>query len=292
MVPRWTLSKRREPAFPSNITTPRSVTNTAALTHCINCLPPPTPRGVATPDSLVWAATVSLSEDECTFTNNEPREVQRELSHTPMTTNTQSSAVKSALTIRFHLTDGSIHSFVQTDDAAARKLWEGIDAARLFARPRIVVGSEHSKAVFVSAETIRVDFLHHSFQCWEFPGGYSDIVELSEEEFRKHARLDQPAQMTKREESTPVGDLLVSFVKLQMRGGRPLFVMIEIPVKLPAESQSFMQFMLSKASVHMRLREGGIGVLNLANLAAYTVYPGVAQIPADSWLAEPIPTKS
>jgi hypothetical protein len=49
-----------------------------------------------------------------------------------------------------------------------------------------------------------------------------------------------------------------------------------------------MQFMLSKGSVHMRLRGGGIGVLNLANLAAYTVYPGVAQIPADAWLAEPV----
>ena len=209
-----------------------------------------------------------------------------------MTMNTQNRQLKAGLTIRFHLTDGSIHSFVLTDDAAARKLWEGVDPARLFARPRIVVGSEHSKAVFVSAETVRVDFLHQSFQCWEFPGGYSDIVELSEEEFRKHARLDQPSQMTKREQPTPVGDLLVSFVKLQMRGSGPLFVMIEVPVKLPAESQSFMQFMLSKAAVHMRLRGGGTGVLNLANLAAYTVYPGVAQIPADSWLAEPIPTKS
>src|SRR5881296_3572877 len=202
------------------------------------------------------------------------------------------STSKPVLTIRFHLTDGSVHSFVQTDAAAAQKLWEGIDPARLFARPRIVVGSEHSKAVFVSAETVRVDFLHDSFQCWEFPGGYSDIVELSEEEFRKQARLDQPAQMTKREQPTPVGDLLVSFVKLQMRGGRPQFVMVEVPVKLPAESQSFMQFMLSKAAVHMRLRGGGIGVLNLANLAGYTVYPGVAQIPADAWLAEPGPKQA
>src|SRR2546427_4824830 len=83
---------------------------------------------------------------------------------------TTAQGLKPTLTIRFHLTDGSIHSFVQTDDAAARKLWEGIDPARLFARPRIVIGSEHSKAVFVSAETLRVDFLHHSFQCWEFPG--------------------------------------------------------------------------------------------------------------------------
>jgi len=209
-----------------------------------------------------------------------------------MTTNTPSNVSKAALVIRFHLTDGSVHSFVQTDDSAAAKLWEAVDPARLFARPRIVIGSEHSKAVFVSAETVRVDFLHDSFQCWEFPGGYSDIVELSEDEFRSHTHLDQPARMAKREQSTPVGDLLVSFVKLQMKGGRPLFVMVEIPVKLPAESQSFMQFMLSKAAVHMRLRGGGIGVLNLVNLAAYTVYPGMAQIPADSWIAEPIADKA
>jgi hypothetical protein len=208
-----------------------------------------------------------------------------------MKTNPPESSSKAILTIRFHLTDGSVHSFVQTDDAVARKLWEGVDPARLFARPRIVIGSEHSKAVFVSAETVRVDFLQDSFQCWDFPGGYSDIVELSEEEFRKQARLGEPALMAKREQATPPGDLLVSFVRLHMRGGDPVLVMIEIPVKLPAESQSFMRFMLSKAAVHMRLRGGGIGVLNLANLVAYTVYPGVAQIPSDSWLAEPIPTK-
>src|SRR5438876_1788493 len=200
-----------------------------------------------------------------------------------------STSAKPILTIRFHLTDGSVHSFAQTDSAAARKIWDAVDPARLFARPRIVIGSEHSKAVFVSMEIIRVDFLEDSFQCWEFPGGYSDIVELSEEEFHKHAHLDQPELMPKREHPTPVGDLLVSFVQLQMRGGGPLFVMVEIPVKLPAESQSFMHFMLSKASVHMRLRGGGVGVVNLANLAGYTVYPGVAQIPADSWLAEPAP---
>ena len=206
-----------------------------------------------------------------------------------MNTKPSGSTSKPFLTIRFHLTDGSVHSFVQRDAATARKIRENVDPARLFACPRLVIGSEHSKAVFVSEEIIRVDFLQDGFQCWEFPGGYSDVVELSEEEFREHAHLDQPSQMTKREQPTPVGDLLVSFAQLQMRGGRPQFVMIEIPVKLRAESQTFMHFMLSKGSVHMRLRGGGIGVLNLANLAGYTVYPGVAQIPADSWLAEPIP---
>src|SRR2546425_11754964 len=104
-----------------------------------------------------------------------------------MTTKPQNHSSKAALTIRFHLTDGSVHSFVQTDDAAARKLWEAVDPARLFARPRIVIGSEHSKAVFASAETIRVDFLHDSFQCWDFPGGYSESVAPTEEGLRQHA---------------------------------------------------------------------------------------------------------
>jgi hypothetical protein len=261
----------REPVCQSRINTAQSVINTAAPMPRINSSRASRLRATATRDFSVWAATASHSET----------------SH--MTTNPKGNTSKAPLTIRFHLTDGSVHSFVQTDLTAARTLWDAVEPAKLFARPRIVVGSEHSKAVFVSAEIIRVDFIHDSFQCWEFPGGYSDIVELSEEEFRKHAHLDEPGLMIKREQPTPVGDLLVSFVKLQMRGSPPLFVMVEIPVKLPAESQSFMHFMLSKASVHMRLRGGGIGVLNLANLAGYTVYPGVAQIPADSWLAEPAP---
>ncbi len=194
--------------------------------------------------------------------------------------------------IHIHLTSGSVESFVQTDAAEAEKIWDSVEPARLFAIPRIVIGSENSKAVFVTAEIVRIDFIANSLQCWGFPGGYSDIVELSEHEFHKHAHLDHPALMPKRERPTPVGDLLVSFVKLQLRGGHALYAMVEAPVKLPAESQSFMQFMLSKTAVHMRLRGGGIGIVNLSNLAGYNVYPGVAQIPNDAWLAEPMANSS
>jgi hypothetical protein len=63
-------------------------------------------------------------------------------------------------------------------------------------------------------------------------------------------------------------------------------------VKLPVENQSFMRFLLSKGSFHMRLRNGGVAVVNLANLVGYTVYPGVADIPADAWLIEPAPKQA
>jgi len=68
--------------------------------------------------------------------------------------------------------------------------------------------------------------------------------------------------------------------------------MAEFPVKLPAESQSFMQFLLSKGGFHMRLRGGGTGVVNLAHLASYTAFPGVAQVPTDTWIAEPVLLKA
>jgi hypothetical protein len=56
-----------------------------------------------------------------------------------------SAKSKPVLTLRFHLTDGSVHSFAQGDDTLVKKIWDCVEPARLFARPRIVVGSEHSK---------------------------------------------------------------------------------------------------------------------------------------------------
>jgi hypothetical protein len=204
-----------------------------------------------------------------------------------MKTDVRTELPTTGFIIRVHLADGSVESFA-ADEAQARKIWEGTEPARLFAAPRLVLAGEYSKSVFVSAQILRVDFLQKTYECWRFPGGYADIVELSETEFNKHAHLDRPEQMAKREQPTPVGDLLVSFLKLHMMAGRPIFLMTEFPVKLPAESQSFMQFLLSKGGFHMRMREGGIGVVNLALLAGYTVYPGVAQVPHDTWLVEPI----
>ena len=71
-----------------------------------------------------------------------------------------------------------------------------------------------------------------------------------------------------------------------MAGGTRFFLMAEFPVQLPAENQSLMRFLLSNGVFHIRLLCGGIGLVNLANLLSYTVYPGVAQVPADTWLAE------
>ena len=193
--------------------------------------------------------------------------------------------------IRVYLADGSVESFAQPDEARAKALWDSLDPLRLFAQQRVVIAGVASKSVLVGSEIVRIDFVQQFCPCWKFPEGYADIVELSGREFRKHAHLDEPALMRKREQHIPVGDLLVNFLKLEFRSSRPLFLMTEFSVKLPADNQSFMRFLLSKTGFHMRLRGGGVGVVNLEHLAGYTVYPGVAQIPSDAWLAEPMPTE-
>ena len=190
--------------------------------------------------------------------------------------------------IRIHLENGSIQSFVQFDEATARNTWEAIDPVRLFTQPRVVIAGDYSKSVFVGPSIVRADFVQHFCPCWKFPDGYLDIVDLSEADFRKNAHLDEPELMQKRKEFTPVGDLLVSFLKLEFKSAAPLYLMAENSVKLPIENQSFMRFLLSKTGFHMRLRGGGVGVVNLAQLSGYTAYPGVAQVPSDSWPAEPL----
>jgi hypothetical protein len=112
--------------------------------------------------------------------------------------------------IRVYLTNGSVESFIQDDRAKAKDLWECIDPAQLFAQERLVIAGAYSKSVFVCSEIIRIDFIQQAFTCWQFPAGYSDVVELSEADFRRHAHLDQPELMPRREQPTPVGDLLVS----------------------------------------------------------------------------------
>ncbi len=191
------------------------------------------------------------------------------------------------MAIRIHLMGGSVESFTQSDPAKVQRMWQSVDPVRLFAQQRLVIAGTHSKSVFVCSEIIRIDFMQKDCACWTFPEGYSDVVELSEADFRKHAHLDKPNLMPRREQPTPAGDLLVSFLKLMFRQSPPIFVMTEFSVKLPVENQSFMRFLLSKTGFHMRISGGGTSLVNLANLAGYTVYPGVAEIPGDSWIAEP-----
>jgi len=192
-----------------------------------------------------------------------------------------------ALEIRFEFVDGSREVFVQSDPELAHALRQQINSAMLFDQARIIVADEYSKSVFVCSEINRVDFVFNGSGLASIPSDHAELVELTESAFHKVVPLREPERLERRNQPRHVGDLLVSFLQLRMRGGGRVYLMNETLVKLPAESQSFMQRLLSKRAYVIRLPEGGQGVLNLQNLIGYTVYPGVPEIPADSWMAQP-----
>jgi len=189
------------------------------------------------------------------------------------------------LEIRFQFVDGSVTSFFQPDPEMAENIWSRINVAQLFTRPRIVVADDYSKSVFLSSQINRIDFLFAGSDFSKIPTDHAELVELSEDDFREHVPLDDPTRLEKRVQPRRVGDLLVSFLHLRMRGGSHIYLMNETLVKLPVENHSFMQRLLSGGSYSIRLRSGGHGFLNLSNLVGYTVYPGVPEIPSDSWIA-------
>ena len=189
------------------------------------------------------------------------------------------------LEIRFQFVDGSEANFFQRDHQIAENIWSRINVAHLFTRPRIVVADDYSKSVFLSSQINRIDFLFAGSDFSKIPTDHAELVELSEDDFREHVPLDDPTRLEKRVQPRRVGDLLVSFLHLRMRGGSHIYLMNETLVKLPVENHSFMQRLLSGGSYSIRLRSGGHGFLNLSNLVGYTVYPGVPEIPSDSWIA-------
>jgi len=189
------------------------------------------------------------------------------------------------LEIRFRFVDGSMASFFQQDAELAENIWRRINAAHLFSRPRIVVADDYSKSVFLTSQINRIDFIFEGSDFSKIPKDHADLVELSEEEFRARVPLDDPARLERRVQPRHLGDLLVSFLHLRMRGGSHIYLMNETLVKLPVENHSFMQRLLSGGSYSIRLQGGGQGFLNLSNLVGYTVYPGVPEIPSDSWMA-------
>jgi len=191
------------------------------------------------------------------------------------------------LGILFQFVDGSVANFFQPDPRIAERIWSRIHVAHLFTRPRIVIADDYSKSVFVCSQINRIDFIFEGSDFSQIPDDHAELVELSEQEFRARVPLEEPARLERRVQPRHVGDLLVSFLHLRMRGGSNVYLMNETLVKLPSDNHSYMQRLLSKGPFCFRLPSGGESVLNLANLISYSVYPGVAEIPADSWMAQP-----
>src|SRR5271163_987865 len=134
------------------------------------------------------------------------------------------------LEIIFHFTDGSKEKFIQTDAKVAEATLGQVNLSSLFHQTRIVVADDYSKSVFVCSEINRIDFVCDCPEFSRIPSDHAELGEMTEAEVNRHVPLDEPDRLERREQCRQVGDLLVSFLHLRMRGGSHVYLMNEAVV--------------------------------------------------------------
>jgi hypothetical protein len=187
------------------------------------------------------------------------------------------------LEIHVHGVDGQVAAFVQSDPKTAATLLAHVQPGRVFTQSHLTIASEHSITFFPCAAVARIDLVMDAFPDWPFYHGVSNILEITEEEFRERYRPEE-------REAEPPGTLVARFAELELTNGERLFVEVharEIP-RTPVDQAMFVQQILSAPSLYTRRLGGGAVLLNPAHILRMTVYPGPPETPPNAWAADPL----
>jgi hypothetical protein len=191
--------------------------------------------------------------------------------------------------IRIHTRSGSIESFFQDNPADVATILKRIQSTKVFGSEIITIAGDYSLTTFVPSQINRVDLMTEDAPPWKYPPGISDVVELSEDEFREGSHLNDPARLERRRTPKQTGEFALVFVDVEMTGGSRIFLASKITVGLPAERLQRLRTLFSSAALHFRRPQGGTSILNLKNIVRFTINPGPDATPTDAWPAHHLP---
>jgi hypothetical protein len=187
--------------------------------------------------------------------------------------------------IRIHSESNSVATFFQDNPAVVSAIVKNIQSTKIFSGNILTIAGEYSLTSFATARVTRIDLVAQDLPLWKQPEDILDVVELSEEEFRKRSHLDEPSRLERRRTPKQTGQFALVFVALEMTGGTQIFLAAKIRVGLPAERLQRLRTLFSSTAVHFRARGGGTAFVNLKNLVRFTLNPGPDVTPSDAWPA-------
>lgn len=187
-----------------------------------------------------------------------------------------------SLQIHIHKVDGSITTFIQPDAAKVKALLDGFQPAEIFNRERFVFSDATSITSLPVSKITRIDLISEGRSHLVFPVGIVDAVEMTESEFRTAIR--NPAMREQWEQMTTQDDSLVTFMDMELADGHGLFLTTEMHVELQSEERwKTSGYPLEGSGLCFRMRNGGVAVLNLANLVRLTFFPKPVHPPETEW---------
>ena len=178
----------------------------------------------------------------------------------------------SDLTLDICTEDGARAQFYQNDEQIAGKTLRQLVSPRLFSPPLLTLASEHSISA-IPTRTIDMILAHTtSPPPLPLPSGWVDAVEVNDDVLLNLANIEESAAAENRQvmlaEIHSLGDWMIR-LKLET-----------IITETFQERRHLWNHLLDLPAIPFRLKDGGIGAINPANIVRATVCPpidGVAE---------------
>lgn len=176
------------------------------------------------------------------------------------------------LTLDICTEDGSRARFCQNNGQIAGKTLRQLISPRLFSPPLLTLASEHSMSAIPTSTIDMILARTTSAPALPMPNGWVDVVEVNDETLLHLADLELLAAAENKHvmlaEIHTLGDWMI---RLKLETFVPETVQ---------EQRQLWHHLLDLPAIPFRLREGGIGAINPANIVRATVSPpidGVAE---------------
>jgi hypothetical protein len=185
------------------------------------------------------------------------------------------------LRIHVHKLDGSISTFAQDDTEKSKKILDGFQPMEIFNRQKIVLADKNSHTTFPVAQITRIDLDSEKDSHLIFEGGIVEAVELSKTEFETLVQ-----NLSIHDQWKNLGEqnaFVVTFLNVEMADGHCVLLTMEVDAESPQGLSELRDYLLNRPGLCFRMRNGGVAVLNLTNLARITFFPGTFQPPQEAW---------
>jgi hypothetical protein len=172
------------------------------------------------------------------------------------------------LTLDLRTEDGAQTRFVQTDEASVKRTLRQLVSPKLFGPPLLTLASEHSTSG-IPTRTLDMILAHTAAPPppLPLPGGWVDAVEVTDEALIHFGALEASAAAENKHvmlaEVHTLGDWMIR-LKLETI----------LPASIQEERHLWNHF-LELPAIPFRLKAGGIGVINPANIVRATVCPPI-----------------
>lgn len=161
--------------------------------------------------------------------------------------------------------DGSTQSFVQSDPDLVNRTIAELHSGSLFNQDRIIIADGEVQGSFLPPRITRIDLMTDQVTVWDFPFAFGALIELSEGEFLDGVRaLSESANLR-------TGTRL--FFDIQAVSSQRTCLWMDVVAGFPAARMAQVYSLFDERQLIFGLREGGVGVLNPANVAQFAIFP-------------------